>query len=327
MGEVYRARDTRLDRTVAVKILQRSLNADAEVRGRFEREAQVISALDHPHICPLYDVGEHNGTHFLVMPCLEGQTLADRLGAGPLPLKQALQIAVQIAEGLDAAHRAAVVHRDLKPGNIMLTQSGAKLLDFGLAKLTPSISQDAQDRTRLTGAGTISGTVLGTTSYMAPEQIEGRDTDARSDIFAFGIVLHEMLTGYRPFSGDTPAQVMSAILRDEPARVTASQPALPAALDYVIGTCLAKNPDERWQNARDVALALKGIGADEAKASYHDRGSSLAPQASRADRLGGGHDGGDCARGVMVWSSWRRPPAPPEGQRVRFTSVPWKTRR
>ncbi len=322
MGEVYRARDTRLDRTVAVKILQTSLNADAELRGRFEREAQVISALDHPHICPLYDVGEHNGTHFLVMPCLEGETLADRLRAGPLPSKQALQIALQIADGLDAAHRAAVVHRDLKPGNIMLTPSGAKLLDFGLAKLTPSVSQDIQDRTRLTGAATISGTVLGTTPYMAPEQIEGRATDARSDIFAFGIVLHEMLTGHRPFSGDTPAQVMSAILRDEPTRVTASQPGVPAALDYVIGTCLAKDPDERWQNARDVALALKGIGTAkssgdeaeasryEAKASYHRRRERFAWVAVGLLTI--------ALAAVTMWSAARRPPIVVEGNRVRF---------
>jgi serine/threonine protein kinase/Tol biopolymer transport system component len=265
MGEVYRAKDGRLNRTVAIKILSDESAADADRRERFEREAKAISALDHPNICALYDVGEHDGTYFLVMPCLEGQTLADRLVKGPLPLDQAIRHAIEIATALDAAHRHGIIHRDLKPGNIVLTKTGVKLLDFGLAKLKVHGPLGATTIGKETGIGVL----LGTMPYMAPEQIEGRDVDARSDIFSLGAVIYEMVTGQRAFKGDSPATVIGAILRDEPAPITTQQPLAPASLDHVVATCLVKDPDERWQSAGDVAAELKWIarrGSDVAAA-------------------------------------------------------------
>ena len=259
MGEVYKARDTRLDRTVALKVLPGHVSDDPVMRERLEREARAISSLDHPHICALYDVGHQGGIDYLVMQFLEGETLAERLARGALPMDLTFKYGIEIAEALDVAHRAGIIHRDLKPGNIMLTGSGAKLLDFGIAKLKASRDDEADQGTHLAGSATAPGTVLGTTSYMAPEQIEGRSADARSDIFALGVVLFEMLTGRRPFSGTTPAQAMSAILRDEPPAVSAMQPAIPAAVDHLVGTCLVKHPEQRWQNARDIALDLRWI--------------------------------------------------------------------
>jgi eukaryotic-like serine/threonine-protein kinase len=214
MGEVYRARDTRLHRTVAVKILPAALASDPDRRKRFHREAEAVAALHHPHICVLHDVGQHDGTDFLVMEHLEGETLATRLERGPLPLAQALPLAMEIAGALDRAHRAGIVHRDLKPGNIMLTKDGAKLLDFGLAKLRPG--QGLVDRSSLTrtAAVTRAGTVLGTLPYMAPEQLEGQEADARTDLFAFGAILYEMLTGRKAFEGRSASSLIGAILRD-----------------------------------------------------------------------------------------------------------------
>src|SRR6185436_20032694 len=258
MGEVYRAKDGRLNRTVAIKILSDESAADADRRERFEREAKAISALDHPNICALYDVGEHEGTYFLVMPCLEGQTLADRIAKGALPPDQAIRYAIEIAIALDAAHRHGITHRDLKPGNIMLTKTGVKLLDFGLAKLKKAAGP-LGDTTMVKGTGV--GTLLGTMPYMAPEQIEGRDVDARSDIFSLGAVIYEMVTGQRAFKGDSPASVIGAILKDEPAPMKALQPLTPSAFDHVVTTCLAKDPDERWQSAADVARELKWIAS------------------------------------------------------------------
>ena len=271
MGEVYRARDGRLNRTVAIKILSDESAADADRRERFEREAKAISALDHPNICALYDVGEHAGTYFLVMPCLDGQTLADRLAKGAIPVDQAIKHAIEIATALDAAHRHGIVHRDLKPGNIMLTKTGVKLLDFGLAKLksaTGPLTFSAMTNlargaattnvTPKTGAGTL----LGTMPYMAPEQVEGRDVDARSDIFSLGAVIYEMVTGQRAFKGDSPASVIGAILKDEPAPIKTLQPLAPAAFDHVVTTCLAKDPDERWQSAADIARELRWVAND-----------------------------------------------------------------
>jgi Tol biopolymer transport system component len=255
------------------------------------------------------------------MPCLDGQTLADCLAAGPIPLNQALQIAIQIADALDAAHRAGIVHRDLKPGNVMLTQSGAKLLDFGLAKLKPSASEDqaVEEGTRLAAAATLTGTLLGTTAYMAPEQIEGRSADARSDIFALGVVVYELMTGRRPFTGDTPARVMSAILRDEPPRITASLSTLPAALDHIVGTCLAKDPEQRWQNARDVGLALRWIDVDSTDRATTSLPSRRWPRERHAWLVAMMLL---VAFGTMVaWSVWGRPEAL-EGNPVRFTIAP-----
>src|SRR6266508_1036288 len=258
MGEIYRARDTRLDRTVAVKILPDSLAADPHFRERFEREARAISRLTHPHICTLYDVGEQDGTAFLVMELLEGETLADRLKKGALPLDEALKIAIQIADALNAAHRHSIVHRDLKPGNVILTKAGAKLLDFGLAKASgPANADDGLSMMPTTPPNlTAQGTILGTFQYMAPEQLEGQNTDARTDIFAFGAMLFEMLTGKKAFEGKSHASLIAAILEHDPPPIPALQPLAPSALDHIVKKCLAKEPDERWQNAGDLMSEL-----------------------------------------------------------------------
>ncbi len=273
MGEVYRARDTRLDRTVAIKVLPSHVATDPNLKQRFEREAKTLAALSHPHICPVFDVGQHNGIDFLVMEYLEGETLADRLVKGPLPIDQALRYATEIADALDKAHRKGIVHRDLKPGNIMLTRSGgrsgppiAKLLDFGLAKLQPTgavagPSMAATVSAPLTGHGTI----LGTLQYMAPEQLEGRDADARTDIFAFGAVLYEAIAGRKAFEGTSQASLISAIMSTDPQSLSASQPLAPPPLDHVVKRCLAKDPDERWQTASDVMRELRWIAEQSAQ--------------------------------------------------------------
>src|SRR5271163_919745 len=258
MGEVYRARDTRLDRTVAIKILPAHLSSDPVRKQRFEREAKTISSLNHPHICVLHDVGQQDGIDYLVMECIEGESLAKRLEKGPLPLDQVLRMGMQIADALDKAHRSGVVHRDLKPGNIMLTPTGAKLLDFGLAKATAPLSSAAT----LTAATrnspvTEQGTIVGTFQYMSPEQIEGRELDGRSDIFSFGAVLYEMLTGQRAFSGKSALSVASAIVEREPVPLRELRPLTPPALDHAIRRCLEKDPEQRWQTARDLAIELR----------------------------------------------------------------------
>jgi serine/threonine protein kinase len=262
MGEVYKARDTRLDRTVAVKVLSSQLSATPEMRQRFEREAKTISQLSHPHICALHDVGREGETEYLVMEYLEGETLADRLLKGPLPLEQTLRFGMQIADALDKAHRQGIVHRDLKPGNVMLTKTGVKLLDFGLAKaVAPARSPLEVTSLPTQGAPvTREGTLLGTVQYMAPEQLEGKEADARTDIFALGIVLYEMATGKKAFSGATQASLISSILRDEPAAISQVQPMSPPSLDRIVQTCLAKDPEDRWQSAADVKRELRWIG-------------------------------------------------------------------
>ena len=259
MGEVYRARDTRLDRTVAIKLLPTEL-VDAPGRRveRFRHEARAIARITHPNICTLHDVGEDGSAIFLVMEYVDGTTLARRLEDGPLPLPLALRAAIQIADALDHAHRHGVVHRDLKPGNIMLTRDSVKLLDFGLAQLTERDEQapiDATKSERLTEVGTIVGTI----PYMAPEQIEGREMDARTDIFAFGVVLYEMVSGRRPFAGDSRASLMAAIVAAEPPALSSLQPQAPASLERLILRCLAKDPEDRWQTARDLAAELRWI--------------------------------------------------------------------
>jgi serine/threonine protein kinase len=262
MGEVYRARDTRLDRSVAIKVLPVALAGDPARRSRFEREAKAVAALDHPHICGIYDVGEADGTHFLVMPLVDGQTLAARLQKGPLPLDQALKVASELADALDKAHRAGLVHRDVKPANIMLTKAGAKLLDFGLAKLqapAAPISLSGMTQLATTTPGTAEGVILGTVPYMAPEQVEGKEADARSDIWALGVVLYQMVTGARPFAGETPASVIGSILKDRPQPVSMRAPLAPRALDHLVSTCLEKDPDDRWQTARDVLHELTWV--------------------------------------------------------------------
>jgi Tol biopolymer transport system component/predicted Ser/Thr protein kinase len=271
MGEVYKAKDTRLDRTVAVKVLPEHVAADPELRQRFEREAKTLATLSHAHICPVFDVGSQNGIDFLVMEYLEGETLERRLKKGALPLDQALQIGIQIADALSAAHRAGVIHRDLKPGNIMLTRSGAKLLDFGLARLCAAAPVSMSGMTHLATAAprTASGTILGTLHYMAPEQIEGGDADARSDIWMLGAVLYEMVVAERPFEGASPASVIGAILKDHPLPLSSRQPLSPRTLDQVVERCLAKDPDERWQHIADVKYQLAAIASTSADRASH----------------------------------------------------------
>jgi serine/threonine protein kinase/Tol biopolymer transport system component len=279
MGEVYRALDTRLERTVAVKVLPAHLSDSAEARQRFEREARAISRLSHPHICALYDVGREGEIEYLVMEYLEGETLSARLAKESLPLEQTLRLAGEIARALDAAHRQGIVHRDLKPQNVMLTRSGVKLLDFGLArKMAPAVKET--DVTALAPVAepiTREGTIVGTFQYMAPEQLEGQDADARTDIFAFGAVLYEMATGERAFKGSSQVSLITAIRRDEPAPISQVQPMTPPALERLVRTCLAKNPDERWQSAHDLASELEWIRESSTSGARSRSGEPALP--------------------------------------------------
>ncbi len=266
MGEVYRAKDTRLDRIVAVKVLPEQLAKSPEFRQRFDREARAVSQFSHPHICALYDVGSEGGVDYLVMEYLEGETLAARLGKGALPAEQVLTLGIQMADALDRAHKQGIVHRDLKPGNVMLTKSGVKLLDFGLAKQHLSaVETEISKVSSLPTRGpqehplTEEGTILGTFQYMAPEQLEGKEADSRTDIFALGCVLHEMATGQKAFSGKSRASLIAAILEREPATISSIAPMTPPALDRVVKTCMAKEPDDRFQTAHDIKLQLQWI--------------------------------------------------------------------
>jgi eukaryotic-like serine/threonine-protein kinase len=272
MGEVYRARDTRLDRTVALKVIRASELARRDRVERFKREARAISRLNHPHICALYDIGEQDGQAFLVMEYVPGETLAQRLGRGPLRIEEVLRYGVQIAEALDAAHRNGVVHRDLKPSNIMLARGGVKLLDFGLAKLRTLDVEGADNATTLSLGLSEEGLILGSLPYMAPEQLEGKPVDARADLFALGAVLYEMVTGDAPFHGDSKASLIVAILSQDPVPPTTRQPLTPALFDRTIRRCLAKSPDERWQTAADLAAELQYI-----LETLHDGASAAVP--------------------------------------------------
>jgi Tol biopolymer transport system component len=261
MGEVYRARDTRLGRIVAIKILPDHVADRAGLRERFDREARTVANLNHPHICTLHDVGQQDGTDFLVMEYLEGETLAERLKKGPLSLEQVLQYAIEISDALDKAHRKGITHRDLKPGNIMLTKSGAKLLDFGLAKLKKDTAPAniTLSKVPTEDAVTAQGTILGTLQYMAPEQLEGKEVDARTDIFAFGVVVYEMATGKKAFEGKSQASLIAKILETDPPSISSLQPMTPPALDRLVKKCLTKEPEGRWQAASDVCDELKWI--------------------------------------------------------------------
>jgi serine/threonine protein kinase/Tol biopolymer transport system component len=263
MGEVYLGVDTRLDRQVAIKILSGTLASDASLRERFEREARTISSLSHSNICTLFDLGRHQDSDYLVMEYLQGETLADRIARGALPAREVIRIGLGIASALEAAHRQGIVHRDLKPGNVMLTKGGVKLLDFGLAKLTAAASTSGAATMGLGATEqkplTEQGTILGTFQYMAPEQLEGQQADARTDIFALGAILYEMATGRRAFQGTTKASLIAAIIDRDPPPMTESQPLTPPALERIVRACLAKDPDERLQTAHDVALQLRWI--------------------------------------------------------------------
>ena len=283
MGEVYRAKDTRLERTVAIKVLPKEMSADAVRKQRFEREAKTISSLNHPNICTLHDIGSQEGVDYLVMECVEGETLAKRLEKGALPLEQVLKFGAQIADALDKAHRAGIVHRDLKPGNIMLTPTGAKLLDFGLAKPTAPLAS-AATLTAATprSAVTEQGTILGTFQYMSPEQVEGKELDSRSDIFSLGVVLYEMVTGKKAFEGRSQLSVASAILEKEPAPIIGIKPTTPPVLDHALKKCLAKTPDERWQSAGDLASELKWMAESGSQVGLLTAGRTLG---NRRERL------------------------------------------
>jgi len=306
MGQVYKAHDTRLGRPVAIKVLPPDLAAHPDRRRRFEQEARAASALNDPHICTLHDIGSNDGTDYLVMEYLDGETLAARLRKGRLPLNQALEYATQIADALSKAHRQGIVHRDLKPGNVMLTKSGAKLLDFGLAKLRPAVLGAASTTPSALPTlepSTEPGTLLGTVPYMAPEQIEGKEADARSDIFSFGTVLYEMVAGRRAFEGDSHANLIAAILEHEPPPLSSLQPVTPPALDRFVRRCLAKDPEQRWQSAADVAEDLRWLRDTGAVAAVH-----------RPRRMYGSFPlAAATVLGVLLGAalfSWLRPPAP-----------------
>ena len=331
MGEVYRARDARLGRDVAIKVLPQHLSSNPELKERFEREARAISSLNHPRICTLYDVGHQDGVDFLVMEFLEGETLADRLKKGPLPMKESLKIAMDVCEALQAAHRSGIIHRDLKPGNIMLAKNGAKLMDFGLAKAmasgvagsAPLLSaamtmtvNEASPISPLTSAGAIVGTI----QYMSPEQIEGKNADARSDLFALGAVLYEMTTGKRPFDGKSQISVASAILDRDPEPISSIQALIPPPFEHVVTACLAKNPDDRIQTAHDVRLQLKWIAESGTQAM-----TPRDERRSRSENLAW-LIAGMLALMLVILGLWWRGSRPPEQTTSYYAPLPFAAR-
>jgi serine/threonine-protein kinase len=313
MGEVYKATDTRLDRTVAVKVLPEHVASDPDLKQRFEREAKTLAALSHPHICPVFDVGSQDGIAFLVMEYLEGETLEQRLKKGALSLDHALQIGIQIADALSAAHRAGIVHRDLKPGNIMLTKSGSKLLDFGLAKTgAPAVAGSLSMLPTTPPGLTQQGAILGTFQYMAPEQLEGREADVRTDIFAFGVVVYEMVTGKKAFEGKSQASLIAAIMSAQPPSLVASQPLAPPLFEHLVQRCLAKDPDERWQTASDLVGELRWA-ADNALAPAQPgvaRGLRLRSAGPMYPWLVTGAVGAVLIGVVILSAPWRTSPVP-----------------
>jgi len=327
MGEVYRATDTRLDRVVAIKVLPTHLSETPELKERFDREAKTISSLQHPHICALFDVGHEDGTDFLVMEYLEGQTLAERLKSGPLPTEDVLKFGIQVTEALQSAHKQGVIHRDLKPGNIMVTKAGVKLLDFGLAKTVQKPVSPTSSVTELVTEQhtsdplTAAGTLLGTFQYMAPEQLEGVDADARSDIFALGAVLYEMATGRKAFEGKSQASLIASIMSSLPPPISEIQAMAPPALDRVIRTCLEKDPDNRWQTAHDVALQLKWIEEGGSQVGLPKR--VLSRRRSR-ERLGWAIAAVAvvAAVGQLVFGLTRSAPAPARSMRFQIDAPP-----
>jgi Tol biopolymer transport system component/predicted Ser/Thr protein kinase len=318
MGEVYKARDTRLDRIVAIKVLPAHLADRADLRERFDREAKTIASLNHPHICTLYDIGHEGEIDFLVMEYLEGETLAQRLLKGSLPLEQVLRYAIEIADALDKAHRKGITHRDLKPANIMLTKSGTKLLDFGLAKLTQEAALGTPESRlpTLKSAVTAEGTILGTLQYMAPEQLEGNEVDARTDIFSFGAVVYEMATGKRAFEGKTQASVIGAIMSIDPPLISSLQPMTPPALDRVVKKCLAKEPDNRWHAIKDLCDEVKWIAESGSQAGAATAPAGPASKNRRKTLVWGAVSLLACA--IIGMTVWILKPAPPRPV-TRFT--------
>ena len=321
MGEVWKARDTRLERTVAVKVLPQKFSASEEVKRRFEREAKAIAQLSHPHICALYDVGREGETEYLVMEYLEGETLADRLAKGALPLERTLRFGIQITDALDKAHRQGIVHRDLKPGNVMLTRSGVKLLDFGLAHAVAPAAPvgslsvlPTQDKPL-----TAEGTILGTVQYMAPEQLEGKAVDARTDIFAFGATLFEMATGRKAFIGRTQASLIAAIMSSEPPAISTLQPMAPPSLDRVVRKCLLKDPEGRWQSAADIGSELKWVAEETSTAAIPSFVSPRRPRERLVWAFAGALAGG-LVVALALWSSMQTArPALHPGARLAVT--------
>jgi len=321
MGEVYKAKDTRLERTVAVKVLPERLSSSAEVRQRFEREAKTISQLSHAHICALYDVGREGETEYLVMEYLEGETLSERLARGPLPLEQTLRYGQEIVDALDKAHRQGIVHRDLKPANVMLTKSGVKLLDFGLAKaMAPAAEKNSLTSIPTQQGLTQEGTILGTLQYMAPEQLEGKDADARTDIFAFGAVLYETATGRKAFTASSQASLITAIMSAEPPPVSSVAPLAPPALDRIVKTCLAKDPEDRWQSARDVGRELKWIAEGSASGVATAPAGSSPRRRTRREALAWGIATVAVVAAALAALLHRSPPVSEES--LRFTILP-----
>jgi WD40 repeat protein len=319
MGEVYRARDSRLERTVAVKVLPTHAAASPEARQRFEREAKTISQLSHPHICALFDVGREGDLEYLVMEYLEGETLLVRLARGPLPLESTLRHGIEIADALDKAHRQGIVHRDLKPGNVMLTKSGVKLLDFGLAKAMSPATPPSSLTSLPTQQGlTQEGTILGTFQYMAPEQLEGKEADARTDVFAFGALLYEMATGKKAFSGSNQASLITSIMSSEPPAISSVHRMAPPALDHIVKKCLAKDPEDRWQSAADLRSELKWIAEGSAA-------GIAAPAAVSGRRSRQGFAWGVAVLATLVAAAVllsRRPAAAPSPRMVLSISPP-----
>ncbi len=317
MGEVYRARDTRLTRTVAIKILPAALSDSEQARSRFEREARAIAALSHPNVCAVHDVGAEGGLHFIVMEYLDGETLAARLARGPVPLDELLVRGIEIVSGLEHAHAAGIVHRDVKPANIVLTKGGAKLLDFGLAGLRPTLFERDTVTDR---AVTHVGQMMGTLQYMAPEQVEGKESDARTDLFACGLVLYEMATGRRAFEGPNSTAIIARILTGEPLSIRDIQPTYSSDLDWAIRRCLERDPQDRWQTATDLAAVLRWIRrrSDAPVPEIRSKSSPPVPWRSAAAIALG-----TLAVAAVTWfvTSRRPTPAAPDLQAVR-TIIP-----